>query len=184
MVLEALLDLRFQAYNDDDSPALRFMVPRKPTLEGGGKLTYEFGDLDLSTQVRYDLLGEHQGYDVVTRADYDWRVFRGTWFRPYAGVSLRSANMIDYYFGVNPSEALDGSEGVIVDGQPFVRPTYLPGKSVNPFVGAQLRQGFSRKLFMIAFVHHHFYSDEIKESPIVANEGELAAGLIFVRPFL
>jgi outer membrane protein len=179
---EVLLDYRFQGYQSDNSPVLAGMENRDGTLEAGAKLTWHFGNLELSGQTRWDVMDRHGGHDVVFRADYEWRAFIGTWLLPYAGLSYRSQEMADYYYGVRPEEV--ATLDIPALGGAFERSAYEVGETLNPFLGMQLRQGLSRNLVVVGFVHHHFMPEAIVDSPIVGREGNTAAGVIFMKPFL
>lgn len=183
--LSALLDYRFQGYNADESPVFEGMEDRDGTLEAGAVLTYDMGAARILTQGRVDVLDGHGGFDLLAQAEYDWMPAQYTQIKPYIGISFRSEDHVDYYYGVREDEALvinNFAGGV----DTFDRQAYAPGETVNPFIGIVARQALSRHLVVGIFAQHDFFPTEITDSPIIDPDvdGQTTVGIQFGKPFL
>lgn len=174
--VSAIADYRFQGYEDDDSPVLDGMDDRNGTLELGGRVGAQVGPFNVSGQALFDVLGEHEGYELL--GTIGWTYARGlaTQVTPYVGVLHESEDLAGYYYGVEADEA-----AVLVGGR--ARPAYQPGESTSAVIGINARQALSEKWVVFLNGRYQFLSDEIKDSPIVDEDGRgqiaLALGYVF-----
>jgi outer membrane protein len=114
----------------------------------------------------YDISNTHDGYELDL--DYGLGIRAGRWyFRPSFGLSYKSANLNNYYWGVRPEESS------------VVLPAYEAGDGVN--ARAQLRASyhFSRNWMLALSAEYERLNDEAAASPIVADKAVLGyfAGL-------
>lgn len=108
--LDLRVRARFGGLDPDDSPALAGMAPRRGTAEAGLALDLDLGgSWGLQLGAFGDVLGRHGGWE--TAADLGWRQIWGrgrAGVVPSVGVVWQSAELVDYYAGVRPSEARPG----------------------------------------------------------------------------
>lgn len=178
-----LLDYRFQGYDADDSPALAGMDDRDGTLEAGVRADLDLGgQVDLSAQVMFDVLGNHGGYEVRGTASYTIGEGPATRVTPFVGVVLRSEDLANYYYGVDADEA-----SIITDpalgAAPFNRFAYAPGETLSPVIGVSVRQALSPKWLVFGNASHEFLPAEVTDSPIVDSDSRTSVGIALARVF-
>ncbi|MEM6648782.1 MAG: MipA/OmpV family protein [Pseudomonadota bacterium] len=179
--VDAIADIRFQSLDAEISPVLEGMANRDRTLELGGLVAYKMGDITLSTQAQFDVLGAHEGFEVNMRARYDWQIARGTFFRPSLSLIYRNSDLANYYNGVLPDEArlATGPNPITVDGVVFDRPAYAPGETISPQIGFTAIQAFNPKWGAFAVGAVEILPVEITDSPIISEDylGIIAVGV-------
>lgn len=153
---------RFDGFENDDSPFLAGMDEPDPTIDLGLGMEASVGALDLGLALEADVLGRSEG--LTARASlsrtYVWR--RGTVvFRPEVGAAWQSEDLVDYYYGVDPDEALP------------LRPAYdgPSGTLVNVDVFASVR--VSERWRLIGLASWSQLPDAITDSPIVDDASTL-----------
>lgn len=104
----------------------------------------------------HDVSNTHEGYEIS--ADYSFRWVRGRFsVAPSVGVSYKSADLSDYYWGVHANEVLPTLAGYQVDGgigwEAGVRTSYYLTKSMRVAVSANYER----------------LTDSIALSPLVAE---------------
>ena len=145
---------RFQKLDPDSNIFYAGLEERKQSLDAG----FEFGIHQKWGQIKLDwvtdTLDRHNGQEarIVYRYNFD----AGPWsFSPYISSTWQNANLTNYYFGVDPSEALPG------------RPAYAPGESQWISFGLNTSwQATDRTLFFGNFGFGGAGS-EIVDSPLV-----------------
>lgn len=170
--LSAIMQWRFDGYEEDDSRFLSGMDDRDMTLDAGLELNYmaDFGTIGLSWVA--DILSRHNGSEW--KIEYSRRF--GNLFNiqklsitPSAGVKFLDSDLADYYYGVRQSEAA------------VSRPAYSVDSSVNYFTGVNLNYKFNEKWNTMFAVNYTWLDDEIHNSPIVSESGYFSyiAALIY-----
>ena len=182
--VKAIAQWRFFGHKaGQDSDFLEGMAKRRGTGEAGLRAEYEFGRGQASVAAIADVLSRHGGYEVEARASYELSTWLPLSVRPNVGVRYQSSSLADYYFGVDPEEALIQ---VAADVQPdqdlIVRPAYEVGDAVTPFVGVVARQSVSPKVAFVGGFDLTLLDEDVKDSPIVDADTQLFAflGLIYV----
>ena len=168
----------------DDSPFLEGMSKRKGTAEAGLRARFGKERLQGSLAAKADILSRHGGYELEARASYELSTWRPLSVRPNGGVRYQSDSLADYYFGVDPEEALNRvCTAVVGDGCVAIdRPAYETGAAVTPFVGVTARQSLTPKVAVVGGFDHIFLADTVQDSPIVDASGQTFAflGMIYV----
>ena len=108
----------------------------------------------------HDISNTHNGYEL----DFDYGLgFRaGLWyFRPSFGLSYKSADLNNYYWGVRPEES---SEAL---------PAYEAGAGVNARMRLRASYHFSRNWMLTLSAEYERLNDEAAGSPIVVDQAVL-----------
>ena len=170
----------------DDSDFLEGMAKRRGTGELGVRAEYEFGRGQVSVQGVADALSRHGGYEVEARASYELSTWLPLSVRPNGGLRYQSSSLTDYYFGVDPEEALVQTAAEarpdVLDGQPIIRPAYDVSDGVVPFVGVTARQSVHPKVAVVGGFDLNFLPGTVRDSPIVDEDVQLFAfiGMIYI----
>ena len=184
VALSAIADWRFQSYDAEDSFVLEGMDDRDGTLEAGLRVTSALGDLALSASLLGDVLSRHGGYEANLTAAYELSDWRPLSVRPFVGLRYQSDSLADYYYGVDPEEALSRvCAAVVGDGcQAFDRPAYETGAALVPTLGISARQALSRKWAVYGQATYDAFPEEIEDSPIVSESGLTSAfvGIVYL----
>lgn len=165
--LDVLAKWAFRGYDDDDSRHLNGMDDRDSSIEGGIAASYHDGWGTTSVSVVTDLLGKHDGQEIVF--GYAKRFIREPWvLTPSVGVTWQSNNLTDYYYGVERDE-VTGS-----------RPYYSAGDAWNPFVSLTTQYYFTEKWSSLVMLSYEWLDNEISDSPIVNKQYQvrLMAGIM------
>lgn len=149
---------RLDGYKPEDSPFLAGMEKRRISLDLGAASTWtsqKFGQLELS--VAADALDRSGGVEAV--AAWNALVRKGKWtFIPGVSVGWRNADLVDYYYGVRPGEALPG------------RPAYAGKAALTPDVSLLVTRELGPRWSLFARATQTWYPSEISDSPIVARD--------------
>ncbi|HBL25304.1 MAG TPA: MipA/OmpV family protein [Acidobacteria bacterium] len=148
---------RFGGFDEDDSPFLAGMEPRRKSADGGFVLTWERERFGLRLTPLADLLGRSGGQEVSFEAFVPLR--RGPFrLEPSVGAVWQSASFVDYYAGVRPEEARPG------------RPAYEGEGAFNLTAGLSAFAPVTRKIVFQGFVKAERLAGSIADSPIVEDD--------------
>ena len=162
--------LRFDGYDPDESQALAGLEERDLTLDAGISFTAmdEWGIASL--RVMADALGVHEGYEIS--ASYQYPMQFNRWILiPSIGLSLSSAELVEYYYGVKPTEVING------------RPAYSGKSVVNASVGLNAMYALANNWEIIGGAEYTHLGDGITDSPIIAKDNEVIAYTALVYRF-
>ena len=152
---------RFDGYEASDSSALRGMKDRNRTIDGGIELAWRTNWGLISTVFVTDLLGAHDGHEM--ELSYTARFpYAGFNIIPSVGLVWRSRNLVDYYYGVRPSEVGPG------------RLTYAPGEAVSPLARLAVRRKMSERWGLLLETQYEWLGNVISVSPIVESDSILS----------
>ena len=180
--VKAIAQWRFFGHDaGDDSDFLQGMDKRPGTGELGARAEYEFGRGQVSVAGVADVLSRHGGYEVEARGSYELSTWLPLSVRPNGGIRYQSSSLTDFYFGVDPEEALVQTVPV-GEGVPIVRPAYEVDGAITPFVGVTARQSVHPKVAFVGGFDMNFLPGTVKDSPIVDEDIQLFAflGMIYV----
>ncbi len=114
-----------------------------------------WGQLQLTAY--HDVSGTHEGYELEIDYGYGWRKQR-FYVEPSFGLSFKSEELNDYYWGVHADEMNDALPG------------YTAGSGINSFARLQFSYQISRN-WMFSFVGEvERLNDEAAGSPIVEEQ--------------
>jgi outer membrane protein len=87
-------------------------------------------------------------------------VIERLFIKPSIGVSYISSNLADYYYGVKSSEARPG------------RPSYDVGDTWGWSAGVVSNYRIHENWLLMFLLEYEGFSDDVKDSPIVSEDGE------------
>jgi len=151
--------LRFDGYDPNESEALAGMRERDLTFDAGFSITTGDAWGVVSLKVVGDTLGKHEGYEVS--AAYQYPMPLGQWIIvPSIGVNLPSAELVDYYYGVQVAEATAG------------RPGYSGKSVINTTVGINVMYEIARHWRVMGGAEYVHLGGGITDSPIIERDYE------------
>lgn len=156
----------FSRLDAKDSPQLAGIRNRQWSLDGGASMEVfgRWGRYDVS--VFHDVLNRSNGTEVST--GYQYPVQLGRWrLTPGAGLRWQNANLVDYYYGVSPAEAIPG------------RAAYSPSSALSPYADVSLSTPITRHWRFRASAQYLRFADSIRDSPIVDRAGSASLILGF-----
>jgi len=170
--IRGLARFRTDGYDADDSSYLAGMSDRRNSLDVGAELWLEgsWGNIGLDWVT--DALGNHNGQE--TRLTYVRPVRSALGIdklglRPMLGLSWRSSNLNNYYYGVRAKEAT------------AARTRYKSGDSVNPYVGIGLDYQLAERWSIFSLFRNQWLGSDISDSPIVDQHSKISVilGLLY-----
>jgi outer membrane protein len=156
-----IIQPRFDGYEEGDSRALAGMDERKWSVDAGAGVSWLTGIGLFGLTYVTDVLGRHDGQEL----EFNYTVllkWMGFDFIPSAGIRWKSANLVDYYYGVRPEEARAG------------RPAYEGQDALDPFARLALRREVSDRWSLLTAVQYELLDDEIADSPIVDKDFDVS----------
>lgn len=168
--VDAKLSPRFGGFDESDSDIFDGMEERKFSMDLGLGLTWQRDDWKLELAGLYDVLDRSDGRE--------WRASLGRAFRvgkvflePTIGVSYLDSRHVDYYYGVDESEAAS------------FRPAYLGKSALNRNLGISLvTPAWFDGLTRIS-VENTWYDSAISDSPLTDADSSLGIYIAFSKFF-
>ena len=164
---------RLLGYDSGDSDALSGMEDRDWSVDMGIGMLYkpksiEGAELDFS--FAHDVLNEHEGYDFKLKASklFDFTPF---FIKPSIGIEWQSKELVDYYYGVRPSEARVG------------RPAYSGNSAVNLLTSCDFYLALSEEWLIVSTIGFYFLDSDIRKSPIVDEDYTISGIIGITRMF-
>lgn len=160
-------ELRNDGYDSGDASILSGMDDRDPTLDGGASLTWRpgTGKWGMTVVAVHDLTDEYDGYEARVSGFYQTRTENWS-LKGSAGIVYQSDDLVDYYYGVRDTE----------EDIPSGRPAYSADAETNVRLQAVAAYAPADASWTFLFgVRYDFFGDEIKDSPIVGEDGQLTA---------
>lgn len=157
--LGAFVQGRGDGYDAADSPYLAGMDDRDFSLDAGLAASWRVprvGQFEISLAT--DMLDRSGGQE----AEISWTglVRAGGWrLLPGVALSWQSDDMVDYYYGVLPGEAIAG------------RPAYAPGSALFPEASLLATRPLGERWELFARVSHSWLPSEVTDSPLVDQDG-------------
>lgn len=146
-----------ESWDSSDSNALTGMDDRDPSLDGGIQFTAQEGNFGAKVTAVGDLTDTHSGWEVRTEGFYQTRM--GKWLPRFSlSVIYQSEDLVDYYYGVESSEAILG------------RPAYSPDGDVIFRLQAVTAYALRPKWTVILGTRYDFFGSEVDDSPITDDD--------------
>lgn len=160
LALDVIGQWRFDGYDEDDSDFLEGMDDREMTIDGGAALTVFDGWGQTTVSYVGDMLSRHSGQELSI--NYSKTFTCGKWsITPGVGVRYFSSSLGDYYYGVQPDEAIAG------------RPAYDVHDTWNPYVGTLVGYQFNEQWSVRTSARYTMLDDDIEDSSIVEDGYDL-----------
>ena len=149
----------FNRLKASDSPQLAGIQTRQWSIAGGANLEFFGGWGRVNMGVFHDLLDRNNGTGANLGYAYTFHFGDGWGLTPGIGLRWQNANLVNYYYGVSPAEAIPG------------RPAYSPGASTNPYVSLGLSTFVTKRVQLRADLSYLRFGSAIHDSPIVDRSG-------------
>lgn len=149
----------FNRLKASDSSQLAGIQTRQWSIAGGANLEFFGGWGRLNLGAFHDLLDRNNGTGVNLGYAYTFHFADGWGLTPGMGLRWQNANLVNYYYGVSPVEAIPG------------RPAYSPGASTNPYVSLGLSTFVTKRVQLRADLSYTRFGSAIHDSPIVDRSG-------------
>ena len=162
--LDTAAGVRFEGFDPEASGVFAGMANRNPALELGLNVDARI----LSLQYRADVTGTHRGHEIRLTHSFPIPIRFGAVI-PTVRATWKSADLVDYYYGVRDSEA-NGS-----------RNAYRPGSNLQFGTGLEFIKQISWDWMVMGSASHEFLSSTIKDSPIVEDGGQTSVTFAFIR---
>ena len=147
---------RFGGYEADDSPDFSGMQGREWSFDAGLRTLLKGKVFAFSITGLSDLLNEHQGQEV--NAVLSAKILQ-EFLKLRIGIAWLSNDLVDYYYGVRSSEAT------------ATRSEYAPSSTVNYLAGLTIGIPIRERWALVADLQYEFLGDEIKDSPLIDENG-------------
>jgi len=152
-----------------DSPFLTG-IDRDIAFELGAQARYDLSGMYIGAKALHDVTGEHGGFELTATAGKEFAA--GPFLIDLAvGAAYRDADLNEYLYGVKAAEARAD------------RAAYRPGGDVTPFVEASVTYPIGDRMAFIGFAGYELFSNEVRDSPLIEENGQATIGLAFVRKF-
>ena len=158
----------FEGYEAEDSPWLAGMNERKGSVWLGGVATWHTDAMQLSAELLADASGHSKGRQFTLMADRRFQV--GAFdITPRLAVQQQDRKYVDYYYGVESSEAL------------LARPAYEGSSAVNLQVGVRVGYTLAPRQWMFVDVSTTRLGSSIRNSPLVnrSSQPAVTAGYLY-----
>ena len=155
--VDVLLDYRFEGFPYDQTPtALQGLSKRTPSVDLGIAYRHRARWGNLDAELLHDAGSTSHGTEARFGYSYDWQ--SGRWhLRPSVTVSRRSADLNNYYYGVETANAN------------ALRPAYMPGAGTNWSLGLYAYYDLTLRWRLLGGVGVNFLDKKIRNSPIVED---------------
>jgi outer membrane protein len=152
---------RIEGFKEDDSRFLEGMQDRNWSVDGGVNIEAATPVGLFGTSIVTDLLGRSRGQEVEFRYLIMFPLL-GFHLIPSGGVRWKSDNLVDYYYGVRPSEARPD------------RPAYEGHQAFDPFLRLVVRHNLTKHWSLFSDAQYEWLASEITNSPIVSKDYQLS----------
>lgn len=123
-------------------------------INSGIELLYISKWGDLQAQLLSDVSGTHRGQSAWLAYSYPWMT-RNSEFSLTVGMEWKSRDLVDYYYGVRPDEAIQG------------RPAYRGRADVNSVIRFAASHALSERWRLVGVVEQEYLGSHIRRSPII-----------------
>ncbi|MEN8189757.1 MAG: MipA/OmpV family protein [Thermodesulfobacteriota bacterium] len=160
MELSVVGDLRLDSYTEDESDFLLGMKDRNMTIDAGFQfeLGTPVGELELTFLT--DILFQNEGQEATVAWALPF-IYKRIYLKTSLSASWLSSNLADYYCGVRASEATDD------------RPAYTVDDTWSWAATLVTNYRLAENWLLIGLLQYEGFSDEIKDSPIISEDGEV-----------
>ncbi len=158
-------------YRPDDDPELAGMEKRKSSIDGYANALWQTPVVNIGATYYHDIGKVSRGDAATVRISHNFQITPDLRLTPSVGLEWESAGLVNYYYGVRPSETLPD------------RPAYAGHESVNYGAGVTGAYRLRRSWYLLAGLYAIHLSDGISDSPIVKRRhtkvGYVGAGWRF-----
>lgn len=164
LTIDSIVNYRFDRLEADSLPYFEGLQDRRQTVDGGISLTKVGAWGMFSASIVNDLMDRHNGHEWEFSYRYHWQIGR---FRvsPFISYIIQNSELVDYYYGVNASEALPNRKAYHADSANFWR------------LGLGVSYQVSKQLVAFSNIAVEQIDSSVKQSPLV-DEKYLGAAVV------
>lgn len=144
-------------WNPDDDPLLQGMASRDNSADGYVNALFRSPVVNVSAVFYHDLGNVSNGNAATLRLSHNFWINRITRITPSIGIEWLSSRLVDFYYGVRPSEARTD------------RPAYQGRESVDISAGVTGGYHLTRRWSLLGGVYARRFGSGIHDSPIVTR---------------
>jgi len=167
----AIGQYRLEGYEASDSSALSGMTERKGAFELGARASLETAYGEWSVTGLADVSSEHSGHELAFDWEKDIEISQSFILTPTAGISWRSADLNNYYYGVRANEATVN------------RAVYTADAGTVASIGLDATWIIDKSQMVRAGLEYSNYSSEISDSSIVERDNNTSASVAYIWRF-
>jgi outer membrane protein len=160
----------FEGYDESDSPVFAGMQDRDFSLALGLGASYQQGDLKFEVTASRDVLNRSDGYEAGFSVS---KVFRygPVFIEPSASIKYQDSHYIDYYYGVQTSEATTS------------RAQYTGQSALNKAIGISFMTPIFFEGMTRLSIENTWYDDAIADSPLTDSDSSIRVMMSYSRFF-
>jgi|GEM_PF-5821155 len=155
--MEFMVSRGVNGYKPSDSPVLEGMEERKEGIDGGARITYwsDYGGIMIRGLA--DIGHTHDGEEATLKYMVP---IKTQWLTlvPAIGGTWRSADKVNYYFGVRENESREG------------RPAYKASSDISGFIALEMTLPITQSISMVGGGKAEYLGDQVHNSPIVNED--------------
>jgi outer membrane protein len=164
------LSPRFNGYDDSDSDIFEGMEDRKYSMDAGIGLGYEIDDWKFQLSSLHDVLDRSDGNEIIASIGKVYRT-GPVFIEPAIGLSYLDSKLVDYYYGVEASEATPD------------RPEFAGDSALNTTLGVSfITPVFFDGLTRLG-IQNTWFDDSITDSPLTDSDAGLEYFIAFSKFF-
>jgi len=168
--ISGLISPRFNGFDESDSDVFEGMEDRKFSMDAGLGIGYEVDDWKMGLSSRYDVLGRSEGNEIIAKLGKVYRT-GPIFIEPAIGLSYLDSSHVDYYYGVDDSEATP-------ERQAFEGDDALNTTLGVTFISPALFNGLTR-----VGIQKTWFDSSITDSPLTDSDAGLEYFLTFSKFF-
>jgi len=151
-----ILRPRLEGFDAQDSTFLNGMADRHYSLDGGIAIKWRQDSVEFDFSAVTDLLDNSQGKEMTVSLSNTFILTRQTTLlTPSVGLKWKSHELVNYYYGVEVSEARVN------------RPSYKSSATLNYTAAVNAAYSLTKRSSLYAAMEYERFGHEIYESPLV-----------------
>lgn len=161
---------RFQGFDEEDSYIFENMDERKFSMDAGAGLNYQRKNWKIGLSGMVDVLGRSDGYQIKGNIS---KVFNAgpIFFEPSLSISYLDDKHVDYYYGVKAHETNQYTY------------QYTGEAALNSTISFSVSTPILFSGFTMLALDYTYYDDTIADSPLVEDNSNFGARLLFSKFF-
>ncbi|MDM8565485.1 MipA/OmpV family protein [Candidatus Halobeggiatoa sp. HSG11] len=157
--LDLLITPRLEGFDADDSYILNGMGDRDFTLDAGIDMVWKQGLFDFNLSVLNDIVHKSEGREVIASISRTFILTdKKLILTPNLGLRWQSENLVNHYYGVNPTQARTD------------RPAYIGESTMNYIASLDIIYSLSKRSNLFMAVEYESLGDDVYDSPLVDKE--------------
>lgn len=150
---------RLEGFDADDGAILNGMENRDFSIDGGIATVWRQDTIEFNLLAVVDLLDKSDGKEVAVSLGNNY-ILTGKMIilTPSIGLKWQDDQLVNYYYGVNPTEAKAN------------RPAYIGKATLNYTAAMNATYSLSKRSTLFAEIEYEHFGDDIHDSPLVGEE--------------